>query len=388
MDIHDWTEEYGSSSGPFVESEAGVLPIQIDFCQLDESLEDAEKRVTDRILLELKRLTNSRIRTEGDPIFGQFSKLLHFYKKLGLTHRAVIYARFLISETLKFESTSAIEVHKGALFYDAALAHFVMGDMDRGSYLLAMANEEDVETSKGESNQIMRGQLNLMQGELSRQLARLPLNFIVAFLNEPLIDPLGQGGFQFIFDKVLVLQDFDTWRKSLDAVHHFELFRMIQELDVFDKSHLKYNRVLDHPYVLLRLAKVLAHLAQWLESYLNVFQGAKYGDSLSPRLNKDPVFAPFCTAAGSPSNFAGNCPRGVHVDIELRRLLSDINNSTDSTGRRWRILRIAYIVRNTMSHQIDANLGAYQDRNLLRQLIQMVILASLVIYECKSGKSL
>jgi hypothetical protein len=38
-----------------------------------------------------------------------------------------------------------------------------------------------------------------------------------------------------------------------------------------------------------------------------------------------------------------------------------------------------------MSHQIDASLGAYQDRDFLRQLIQHVLLASFVLCELKKG---
>jgi hypothetical protein len=321
---------------------------------------------------------------ECDRIFGCFTDLVMRYYELGMTIRAAhLAAAVVIPEVLKLEAVACIEVHKGALFYDTGLAFFMSGDMDRCAYYIALANEEDVLTGQVEGHSTPRGLHNRFQGALSRQLARPTIDFAVGFLNEPMLDTAGPGGFQRIFGHPLDSNEFDSWRVTLGDTHHFEFFRILQELEIFDHRHTwTYARALDNPFLLLRLAKVLAHAAQWFESYLTTLQSHAFGPTLSPKLRLDLRFAPFHAAAGGEQLFAGhNPPTSADVDTELRNLLDGIRTTSDDVQRRWRALRIAYIVRNSMSHHIDDTLSAYQDRPFVRHLIQHVVLASLMLGE-------
>lgn len=184
---------------------------------------------------------------------------------------------------------------------------------------------------------------------------------------------------------------FDAWRRSLDDLHHAELFRFLYEAELFlGRGMPSYCAVLDNPYVMLRLVKSLAHAAQWTESILTLLQkslaaGTIKGLSLSPKLKCDPDFAQLVTAAGGSEQFAGNNPHGPAVEAELKQLLGDVAIQTTDDEREWRLLRVFYIVRNSTAHQIEDSLSFHHDRPFLLQLLQAVFIAYFVIEKRKKG---
>ena len=152
-----------------------------------------------------------------------------------------------------------------------------------------------------------------------------------------------------------------------------------------------YTLVNDNPYVMLRLAKALAHAAQWIESSLTAMQkllpaGTITGATLSKKLGSDPAFAPLVTAAGSEQQFSGNCPKApIDVEIEIRQLLSDLKLQTAEDHKDWRVLRLLYIVRNATAHEINDGLAFYTDRKLLLELLHVTFLSRFVIERRKLG---
>lgn len=55
------------------------------------------------------------------------------------------------------------------------------------------------------------------------------------------------------------------------------------------------------------------------------------------------------------------------------------------SAKRRLCVRILYLVRNATAHQIDENLRIYQDRPMLLQIIQAVLLASFVLEKYKNN---
>ena len=191
----------------------------------------------------------------------------------------------------------------------------------------------------------------------------------------------------------LTAEQFNKWRAGLDVYHHAELFRLLNELRVFcgeDVPH--YPSVQDNPYVMLRLGKGLAHVAQWAESQLTLYQaGGVKGDSLHPKLSNDSDFDSFANVAGKDANgtnfFPGKSVKGTAVDTELRTLLSDIQMQSASDERGWRVLRVLYLIRNSTAHQIETGLNFYSDRQYILDLVQVTFVAALLIEKCK-GKAI
>jgi hypothetical protein len=139
---------------------------------------------------------------------------------------------------------------------------------------------------------------------------------------------------------------------------------------------------------LLRLARVLPQAAQWFEGYLTTFQAHAFGPGLTATLRRDSRFTAYHAAAGGGQTFAVRDPMtAVAMDAELQRLLAGIAAATGDVQRRWRVLRIAYVVRNSMSHLGDDSLAAYQDRAFLRQLIQHVLLANSMLPQLFNDRS-
>jgi hypothetical protein len=383
-----WDGNYGfSGSGSGCGNDSGRLFLAVELDQFDEALRHLEMQLFETILDEIQQSSRGRNRAECDRIFGRFTDLVLRYRDLGMTFRAAhLSATVIILHVLDFESTNNVEVHKGALFYDTGLAFFLCGDTDRCSYYLALANEEDVETGQVERRTTPRGLHNRFQGDLSRQLARPTIAHAIDFLNGAILEPAGPGGFARLFGRPLDTAQFDVWRATLGDTHHFEFFRILQELDIFEYRHAwTYDSALTNPYLLLRLAKVLAHAAQWFESYLTLLQApVSFGDGLNRKLH-DPKFSVYAAVAGNIDLFAGMCPHGPNVDSELRGLLGAVAAETTDVDRWWRAFRIAYIVRNSMTHQIDDSLSAYQDRTFVRQLIQTTLLASMMLRQVFTG---
>jgi hypothetical protein len=177
----------------------------------------------------------------------------------------------------------------------------------------------------------------------------------------------------------------NTWRMKLDGYHHAELFRFLKEIRIFCGLEVpEYLVVYDHPHVMLRLVKALAHLAQWGESQLTYLQsqtGLTPGKTLSPKLANDPEFHSLVSI--SCGSLPGNSPMGADVDTVLQRLLSEIKGQSNPDEISWRCLRILYIVRNATAHQIESTLALYDDRQYLLDVMQATLMACFVIQQRK-----
>ena len=352
-------QRYVASAG----AEPNYDQIEHDLGEIQLRLATLEDEVLRLTVFKLKETTTSRQRTECDTAFGYFTQCILFpYATQALASRAAIFSRcVLIPKVLEIEASRSIEFHKGALFYDTALAHLAVSDEARFEYFLAMADEEDFKTHAVEAKPRQRGTHNLRQGPLSEQTIQASVRFATDLLNGVLSS--NTASFSFIFGSPVTDARVDQWRRNLDGLHHAELFRLLYEAELFYGQGMpEYCAVKDHPYIMLRLVKTLAHAGQWVESRLTALQkslpaGTIGGSTLSPKLSDDPAFGPLVHAAGSKQNFSGNCPKTkTAVDAELLQLLVDLQIQTAVDQRDWRTLRIFYIIRNCTAHQIDESL--------------------------------
>jgi hypothetical protein len=350
-----------------------------------EQLLGIERSLVEFIRYELTTSNIGRDRAICDAIFGKFT---HAYLvpclSQGLGSRAAQFSReHLVPEVLRIEQQQHTECHKGALFYDTGLAHLLSGNEDGYEYFLAMTDEEELRTNAATHT---RGSLNLRGGGIMQQTLTGRLSFACDLLNGVVAGGVMNYAFVTGFPPVTA-GAFDTWRQSLDLLHQFELLRIVHDVEVFvGRGFPDYPASRDNPAVLLRLAKGLSHLAQWVESCLTQWQGPSgRGGALSPKLIHDADFgSALSNAAGSQASFAGNSPHGAVVDSELRQLLADLATAGASPQRSWRILRILYIVRNATAHTIEPALALYQDRALLLTLIQVVFTSVFVIAQLKA----
>ena len=281
---------------------------------------------------------------------------------------------------LDLERQLATEFHKGALFYDTGLAHLLAGNEDRYEYFLAMTDEEEFRKTGGAH---ARGTSNLRSGVLEAATISERMPFACNVLNGDIAH--NAATFSFVTGGAPVSgAQFDLWRQTLDSLHQFELLRIIHDVEIFlGADDPTYPAAADNPFVLLRLAKALSHIAQWVESCLTYWQGG--GDkSLSSKLKEEPDFAGLTASAGGPEQFAGYCPHGPDVDAALRQLLLDTASAPAGSERQWRVLRILYIARNSTAHSIDPNLAVYQDRALLLSLLQVVFVSVFVVCQLKA----
>lgn len=365
--------------------------IDHDLSEIHSCLSSLEEEIIEETVAKLDKVVSSRQRTECDEAFGYFTSCVLFpYAKRELASRAAFFSRcVLIPKVLDVEASRSIEFHKGAIFYDTALAHLVIGDEARFEYFLAMADEEDFRTHAVEGKPRQRGTHNLRQGELSKQTITASVRFATDLLNG--VASTNAASFSFMFGNPITETRVDLWRSSLDGLHHAELFRFLYEAELFyGRGMPEYCAVKDNPYVMLRLVKTLAHAAQWVESRLTALQttlpAGTIGKMLSKKLQDDPGFAGLATAAGSKIAFAGTNPATTAAtDIELRQLLSDLQTQADQDQKDWRSLRVLYIIRNCTAHQIDEALAFYSDRKLLLELLQVVFLSYFVIEKRKIG---
>lgn len=359
--------------------------------QLAGHLDDLERETFEAVMQSLSQITVSRQRTESDDAFAPlWWGIIQPYARHGMGHRAALFARsHLIPAILSLETERSIEFHKGGLFYNTAIVHLWISDHDRFEYFLAMADEEDYRTHGVEGKALERGTQILKQGELSQQTIASSVRFACDLLNGTFSRTTLT--YQFVFGTAITAERFDTWRRTLDGLHHAEWFRILLDAELFmGRGMPSYCPVLDNPYVLLRLVKVLGHAAQWCESRLTQFQstlptGTINGKSLSPKLKDDPQFAALVTTAGGREQFAGNNPQGSGVDSELNALLTAIGSQTTETEKVWRLLRVFYIVRNSTAHQIEESLAFHSNRDYLVGLIQAVLLAYFAIEKLKNG---
>ena len=374
-------------------SETGINTSNHVTEQVAGYLKDVEQEAYESIMDSLTKITASRQRAACDEAFAPlFSWIIKPYTKHGLGHRAAQFARSqLIPDVLSLESEKSIEYHKGGLFYNTAISHLWISDHDRFEYFLAMADEEDYRTHGIEGKPRQRGTHNLKQGELSEQTIKSSVRFGCDLLNGTFSK--SAVTYQFLFGSAITQERFDQWRRNLDGLHHAEFFRFLLDAELFlGRGMPSYCAVLDNPYVLLRLVKVLSHAAQWCESRLTDFQrllppGTISGLSLSKKLQDDPMFATLVSAAGDKHLFAGSCPNGTAVDTELTSLLTDIETQTTDTEKEWRLLRSFYIIRNSTAHQIEESLSFHVNRDYLVKLIQAVLLANFAIEKLNKGSA-
>jgi hypothetical protein len=379
--------ERGSLSPP----DPGPRNSDYVFRQLAGYLDELEQKTVEAVKQALSQITAIRHRDECDAAFAPlWWDVIQPYASHGMGHRAALFARsHLIPAILSFEAEHSIEFHKGGLFYNTAIVHLAISDHDRFEYFLAMADEEDYRTHGVEGKPRTRGTHNLKMGELSQQTIASGVRFGCDLLNGTFSHTVVT--YQFVFQSAITEERFDNWRRTLDGLHHAEWFRILLDAEMFlGRGMPQYFPVLDNPYVLLRLVKVLGHAAQWCESRLTKFQntlsaGTIKGKSLSPKLKDDPQFVALVTAAGGRDQFPGKNPQGSAVDIELKTLLTVIESQTTETEKLWRLLRVFYIVRNSTAHQIDPSLAFHTDRDYLVRLIQAVMLAYFAIEKLKNS---
>lgn len=362
----------------FADFLAPPQPIVID---VGASLHATEQQLYNAIGSALASSNPGRDPAKCNPIFGQHYTrgFLIPCNAIGLSSRAAIVGDAIIKSVIDQEKRSGTEFHKGALFHDAALANFLCGDIDKYEYLLAMAAEEDVRSSGGS-----RENLNLQKDALTGQTITERLQCACDLLNGPIAGHAASYTFLTGHPQITGAQ-LDLWRQQLHPLEQFEFLRIIHDLHQFiGIDHAEYEPVKDNPFVLLRLAKTLSHLAQWTESILTRWQGGG-GSSLSPKLKQDADFgATLSAAAGNQELFAGNCPHGAAVDAELIQLLTALSGAAHGAQRQWRLLRIFYIVRNSTAHTIDPTLGFYSRRDVLLNLLQTVFVSVFVICRLKN----
>jgi hypothetical protein len=276
------------------------------------------------------------------------------------------------------ERQVATQFHKGALFHDTGLAHLLARDEDGYEYFLAMTDEEEFRKTGGAHR---RGTMNLLKNDLAKHIVVERMSFACDLLNGNIAGHAGHYAFLTGLPPISATQ-LDAWRLALDDLHQFELLRMIHDIEVFlGLSNPDYDPAKDSPFVMLRLAKALAHLAQWVESCLTDWQGAMgSGETLGVKLKNldNSVGNILSTAAtGIGAKFVGKS--GLAVDTELQQLLIDLAAAPVGVDRNWRLLRILYITRNSTAHTIETNLAMYNDRTFLLNLIQAVFVSVFVI---------
>jgi hypothetical protein len=350
---------------------------------LAEHFESIEKQVFGSIMNTLDQNVTKLDPGTCDGIFGIYThQYLEPCEHLGVSSRAAWFAReHLVPAVLEWERMRAMHIHKGALFYDTGIAHLLAGDEDGYEYFLAMTDEEEA-LKAGEMS--ARGNMNLRIAGLATHTVTRRMQFACDLLNGTIVRYAADINFTTGATPVTA-PTFDLWRQRLEPLHQFELLRIIHDLEVFlGKHYPSYPRSDDNPFVLLRLAKVLSHLAQWVESCLTRWQGLTTHKTLSNKLKADPDFGTaLSNCAGDPKRFAGNNPTGTAVDVELTQLLASLLTAPPYAERQWRVLRVLSIVRNSTAHAIDPNLAIYRDRALLLKLIQTVFVSVFVISHLK-----
>lgn len=381
-----------------LEISAGIGPDEnnkIDVKECVANLDGVESAVLsgtiELLKCEIARDTakRGRFRKECDACFSEFNNyIVRPYADASLASRAAAFSETtLIPAVLKLEADESYEFHKGAVFYNTAILFLLCGDQARFEFYLAMTDDEDYFTHDVEGKPRIRGTHNKKEGQLSSQTIQPLVRFAVDLANGTVLS--GACPLASILPSPATEASLDTWRHGLDIFHHGELFRSLSELRLFcGVDGPSYPSVLDNPTVMLRLNKVLAHLAQWAESQLTLhYAGANVAKTLAPKLENDQQLNALVAVAGADPTGAKRYPgRNVpsaSLDTELQSLLVDIQAQTVSDERTWRVLRILYLVRNSTAHQIDPCLAYYTNRQFLLDLIQVTFVAALIIQHRK-----
>jgi len=342
----------------------------------------------------LKNHKPTRDEAVSAKIFGMYTGgYLGPCQSRGCASRAASFStNCLIPEVLKLEQALSTQFHKGALFYDTGLAHLFAGNEDGYERFLAMADEENHLTR---NKDYKRGTANLRSDGLAAQTIKMRMEFACALLN----GKIAVNGANFAVMTGLApvsATQFDAWRQKLQPLQQFELLRIIHDIEVFlGLGYPHYSPVADNPFVMLRLAKALTHLAQWVESCLTHWQEGlvvhkNHGKleevkTLRQKLVHDPQFGILCNRTfGGSKNFPGNIPEGVNdINRALSELLRELETKPAGVEQHCRLLRILYIVRNSTAHTIEDGLELYKDRPLLLNLLQAVFVSVFVICQLK-----
>lgn len=369
-------------SADLLDPPPAAQPIVID---VGAALTATEHELYRSIGSELAASNPGRDAGKCDRIFGQYYTygLLKPCNAIGLASRAAIAGDALINSVIAQEKKLGAEVHKGALFHDTGAAHFLCGNVDKYEYLLAMAAEEDAKSSGGS-----RTNLNLQQSAMTGQTITERMQCACDLLSGVIA---GHGAhYTFLTGRPPInAGQLDTWRQQLHALEQFEFLRIIHDIHQFlGIDYPEYEPVKDNPFVMLRLAKALSHLAQWAESCLTAWQRpAQYG-ALGKKLQDDPSFSTMHNGThADKQQFAGNSPHGLAVDVELQQLLVDVVAAPSTAMKQRYVLRILYIVRNATAHTIEPNLALYNNRAFLLNLIQAVFVSVFAICQLK-GKTM
>jgi len=112
---------------------------------IGKRLSDIENELYATIGGELAKNNPGRDPGKCNVIFGHFTRdFLMPCNAHGLLSRAALAGDGIIEWVIAIEKEMGNQFHKGALFHDTAIAHFLCGNVDKYEYLLAMAAEEDV----------------------------------------------------------------------------------------------------------------------------------------------------------------------------------------------------------------------------------------------------
>ena len=320
---------------PGAASQTGSPTIQTIFLNASEQLTKYESRFlagTVRLLLDAP---NKADRATGERVFGFFtSNILLPYSQNKMVSRAATFARYtVIPEILNVEIDKSVTFYKAPLFYDTAMAHLLSGDTNRFEYFLAMTDEENSRMNALEAKPKFRGTTNLKDLDLGREIFKFRLEFMANLCNGSITDSpithdflIGTGSMKF--------PRIDAWRRSLDANHHVDLYRVINEIEVFVGSRMPlYEPVKDNPYIMIRLAKALANAAEWVEADLGRLQQNMIAGSLSKKLGNDPEFNELSHAAGGLKNLTGEMPPAAPIADELDKLIGEIEQAPQGIQR-------------------------------------------------------
>jgi hypothetical protein len=354
-----------------------------DFKMLASQLGELEWQMFIDIEEALKRSNPGRDRDKCDSIFGihYITAYLEPCISNGLASRvAGIGGPALIKRVLDLEKELSTEFHKGVLFHDTAIACWLSGDEDGYEYLIAMTDEEEYKTTHGAH---ARATFNLRSNTLTAKTILDRMQFACDLSNGKIANNAANLAFMTGVEPIAVTQ-FDVWRQTLDTLHQYELLRILHDAHAFvGIKYPDYTAANDNPFVMLRLAKTLSHLSQWVESCLTHWQVSS-AKTLGEKLKHDPDFGPRLIACAGKNVFPGANVHGVGVEIELRKLLADLAGAPRGDQREWRLFRILYIVRNSTAHTIEPSLAVYQDRALLLNLVQVVFVSIFSISQLKA----
>jgi hypothetical protein len=221
----------GSGSGPPPDPVAQQEVIDRLSC-CNERIIELERQTLDVIGVRLSASARSG-RDACDWAFAPYmDSIVLPFNQLGLISRAVRFSReTLIPAVLDYEKQFSCRVHKGALFFNTALASLVAGDDAACECFLAMGDEEDRQTSGASV-----GETSLRRTALSRQLME-PLSQLFLDWLEGSITKSTLTFERAVGSKITVL-GLEHWRQTIDDFHHLELCRILRELYVFSGNQL------------------------------------------------------------------------------------------------------------------------------------------------------